>query len=344
MNRITASFEKQISNERSNEITFLLKVENIGDIAVNILSITPRIPEDVEILEVKDLSSHENVLRHAEIAADMTGLLSGMAIAHSKTFRERLISVSKEMVGEIMSVNGIARAYYLLFSGSIQKDIDMMAKKVSAIELSIVNIEDARIAKKNFLDDFDDDPRILRMFNAKMEQLELLENNMSESDAHYIASIESGSQFLKTYVLKFPRDRFNRRKFGLSIDLKTGKFEESQVSIISLTSDVEISPNSFFLSIVSLCSSLLGVVIYYSMRPEFNQGQLSFIANNIESITSKFVLGGILSIISFNIYEFLDIGKNIKIGIGWRSAMLIGVISGAFSDRIINSISILIGI
>jgi hypothetical protein len=61
-----------------------LRIENIGAVPVQLLSVSPRIPEGVELLEVKDSSAQAAKLRHEAICRDLTELLRDHVYLNSK--------------------------------------------------------------------------------------------------------------------------------------------------------------------------------------------------------------------------------------------------------------------
>jgi len=58
---------------------------------------------------------------------------------------------------------------------------------------------------------------------------------------------------------------------------------------------------------------------------------------------SELIAALILALIFFNVFEFTDLLKGVGKNLGWRSAMLIGVLCGLGSDRIFAAFKSLIG-
>ena len=61
-------------------------------------------------------------------------------------------------------------------------------------------------------------------------------------------------------------------------------------------------------------------------------------------ITAPGISGAVLALVIFNVYEHLELGRKIAMGIGWRSALLVGVLCGLFSDRMIAALEALVGV
>ncbi len=51
----------------------------------------------------------------------------------------------------------------------------------------------------------------------------------------------------------------------------------------------------------------------------------------------------VVALVIFNIYEQTEFGARINMGVGWRSALLIGVLAGVFTDRLIAALTVFIG-
>jgi hypothetical protein len=51
-----------------------------------------------------------------------------------------------------------------------------------------------------------------------------------------------------------------------------------------------------------------------------------------------------IAFLMFNIYEYTDLGARLKMSVAWRSALVIGVVSGAFTERLLEALKVLAGI
>jgi hypothetical protein len=52
----------------------------------------------------------------------------------------------------------------------------------------------------------------------------------------------------------------------------------------------------------------------------------------------------ILALVIFNVDEVSDLGAKLKMDIGWRGAMLIGVLSGVLGDRMLEALKTFAGL
>jgi len=346
MPRYDITLEEQLSDARSNEVAYRLRIENLGDSPVDILTINPRIPENVELIEVKDSSSEAAKLKHKKLCSELTELLSEHVFNVSKEAREREVTIQKEHVQEIIKdLNTIWRAYFKALTGQMQRQIERRKERSEAGKFIIDSKCDAVIALEKWFSNEDEDDARATIFRAKFSQLEELEGKLgADAGTTAIATIESDSFFATTYVLRFPRSGLNSRKFSFSVEVNLSEPGSSKEQLSSASATVVISPRPYVLSGIAMLSALLGSVVKYAIGAQATNGIPEYFSNlGIHLVTSPGLSAVILALLLFNIYEFTEFGKNIKMGVGWRSALLIGVLSGLFSDRIIEALKVLFG-
>ena len=51
----------------------------------------------------------------------------------------------------------------------------------------------------------------------------------------------------------------------------------------------------------------------------------------------------ITALFFYNVYDSTDVGRKIKVGVGWRSALIIGGLSGLLNDRVVEALRGLLG-
>ena len=188
---------------------------------------------------------------------------------------------------------------------------------------------------------------IKNLIESKIEFLEQVESKIPNSKDGLITSIEPESFFSIIYILKFKRNDMNSKKYNISIE---SKYKESNNSLIGGASVSQIiSPNPIVLSNIAIGFSILGTIVKISL-----EGGVSFVHkvniansviwNDIFTYILQTFITSVIAVVFFNIYEYLDIGKKITLSVSWRSAMLIGFLSGLFADRILDSVKVFIGI
>jgi hypothetical protein len=114
----------------------------------------------------------------------------------------------------------------------------------------------------------------------------------------------------------------------------------SSARSVSTATNVQISPYPFSLTIVAVLSALLGVLIRVSL-----EGAKDPLANlALLAGSGQLLVGPIVALIFFNVYEYTSLGKGITMSVSWRSALLIGALCGIAQDRVLAALKALIGI
>ena len=345
MPKINMVLEEQLTDMRSHEMAFLLRIENKGPKTIHVKSVNPQFPDGVTLKEVKDnarLTAHTD---HTKLAKELSLLLSDFVLARSAKFRAELIKEYKQAVDEVLSgANWVPKLYWNLLSKKIWKIQEQIREKSESMTFAISNVRDADMALSTFMKDEDENSFPMQLFKSKLEQLKELESKLGDVENQVIADVEPESLYFATYILTFKRNYFTTSRFYFSVE---GHFEEVETKasyVTSVTQSVPITPKPFFLTAVAVLSSLLGVCLNFSM----NEGSTLHYPDYFDGMGHNLVSGpgvsaAILALLIFNILEHTPLGKNIKLGINWRSALMTGILCGMFSDRILNSLQVLVG-
>lgn len=355
MPRVTFRLDEQFSDQRSNEIAYKFTVENQGVTPIAVHSITPRIPEGVDIVEVKDPSLEAVRAKHSRLCSELTQLLRDQLDILSESIREKRAQVFRERMDYLMKSTGtlMSSPFNLLFRWTIGKGlqglIDMGVEEArtryDALYLNIENKSHAESAFGRFLDTDTVDDGIKEVFRAKTEQIAELEEQMDKDVASSsLATIEPDSFFALTYVLKFPRRLLDPTKFKIDVEVSYAELGENERYVGGASTSVVISPRPAILTTIAIVFSLLGVVLKVAIEASALDSQLVFHVRALQALTNgSAVAAVIIAAVFFNVYEFTDIGKRIRMGVGWRSAMLIGCLSGLLEERILAAIKGFIG-
>ncbi|MFC1550980.1 hypothetical protein ACFL6P_00305 [Candidatus Latescibacterota bacterium] len=345
MPKVTFSLVEQFSDMRSNEMAYKFMIENQGSSAIELLSILPRIPEGVELVEVKDRSLVAVKEKHSKLCSELTELLKDHLYITSKEIRAKHLQIEKEQLNEIFGhlsrMFGIFKIYLSIIKGSIFRIMERARKRFAALVFTIENKEHAEIAFQKFIN-IQNSPEIIKnIFELKMDQLGKLESQMQEQKSSSLATIETESFFAMTYILKFPRRYMTPKKFNLAIEGSYSEVNKEEMYVGSTTTSLVISPKPYVLTIIAIISSFLGVILKVTSEENFT----SFNMEVINALIGKEgIAAAILAIIFFNVYEFTSFGKKFQMGVGWRSALLIGSLCGLMGERILEAIKVFIGI
>ena len=93
-----------------------------------------------------------------------------------------------------------------------------------------------------------------------------------------------------------------------------------------------------------MMSGLLGVILKEALLPSGDQPVYTISELFGEVLMNGPSLGAaVLALLVFNMYGHLDVFKKLTMGVGWRSALVIGTLTGLFSDRIVAALGTIVG-
>ena len=238
---------------------------------------------------------------------------------------------------EIFSIYGFLSVYINLFFriSSLQA---RMKREFETFSFNVASATDARAAYTKWMESSTSHEAAKTLFDEKTKQLERIESRMDEGERPGLTTLPSGGFFTATYVMRFDRKLFEPRKYQVGFEIAHSQ-GEGQPQTASVATSVQISPYPVSLSLVAIISALLGVLVRTAVAPESQPfAQMFSLAQS-----GQLLVGPIVALIFFNIYEYTAIGKEMLISVSWRSALLIGALSGLAHDRMLAAIKALIG-
>lgn len=342
------TLEEQLSDARSNQIAYKLTVHNSSTDPISILGLQPNVPVGGQLLEITDNESAEDFSKKSELIEELNNLLNSFLWVESEEFRENLVTAQVEAFRSMFSLNGFVKAYISML---IRRDIfeRQVRSRINSFQYQISSGDDARHAYHTWLDTSapsvagtnHKQQGIRILFKAKLAQLEMVEVRLQENvkDGSSLTSIEPDSSFSATYVLRFDRAMLEPVKYqvGFNVRYKTTGTDAPKSSSVAM--NLQISPSPLSLSIIAIVSAALGAMLRGSLG-----GDVDKFAEIIKSATNgQIIVGPIVALVFFNIYEHTSLGKGLNFSISWRSALLIGALCGLAQDRVIAALTALIG-
>lgn len=344
MANVIFQMEEQLSDLRSNESAYRFTVENRGSKTVLLRTVTPRFAERVTLLEVKDTSERAVRLKHETLCNELTIIVNA--------FLARRSGESKEYAKLLRRLDDQDER-------SIGFKIESTRDARTALETWFASLETEHVPEK-------------QLFEAKLTQLERYQDQMErEGPSHAaIATLAPGSVFATTYVFRFGRGGWDPRKYTVTIEASYNEEGSDIVETGAVSASAVISPPPFLLSIVAIISSVLGAILKTALSVEgpataaaepisagsakmpVTVGSLPLSAavrlvseRLVQEIVTLDTLGGmVLALVIFNIYEHTELGARVTMGVGWRSALLIGVLAGLFTQRLLAALGVFIGV
>ena len=329
--------EEQLVDSRSDQIAYKLTVSNPDSQPIRLLSVYPRVPAGATVLEITDSSLAQANAQKAKLLDELNRLLRQYLWVTSAAFRTEWITQQKEGVKEIFSVVGILSVYFQIFfrPSSLQA---RMKREFDSFSFTIVSAADARSAYEKWMAASTEHDAVRTLFDEKAKQLERIEERMDESERPGLTSIAPGGYFTATYVMKFARKALEPRKYQVGFEAAYSQTDSSpQTNSVATT--VQISPYPLSLSVVAVLSAFLGILVRLSVDAQSQPFQEMLRLSQ----SGQLLVGPIVALIFFNVYEYTSVGKEMSMSVSWRSALLIGALSGLAHDRILSALKAFIG-
>lgn len=340
--------EEQLSDLRSNQIAYKLTVHNTSTDPISILGLQPNVPVGAQLLKITDNESAEDFSKKSELIEELNNLLNSFLWVESEEFRENFITVQMAAFRSMFSFNGILKAYMSIV---IRRDFfeRQIRRQIDSFQYKIASGDDARRAYQTWLDTSalsftgarHKQQSICVLFKAKLAQLETVEARLKENvrGGSSLTSIEPDSSFSATYVLRFDRAMLEPRKYQVGFNVRYETLGADAPKSASVSTNIQISPSPLSLTIIAIISAVLGAILRGSLGGDVNK------FNEIikSATTGQIIIGPIVALVFFNIYEHTSLGKGLNFSISWRSALLIGALCGLAQDRVVAALTALIG-
>jgi hypothetical protein len=360
MSKINITIEEQLTDSRSNEIAYRFAIENNNNVAVQVISIIPRIPEDVKILVVKDPSLQEVSSMQNDICRSLEGIANSFLeeeLKKSKSWYSRdteiTVTTSKEKqdrlktIVEVLieSINILARLPLKLAFPFASFEIETTEQKVpDSMRISIHNYKEGLEIYNTFLENSEIKESIKKIFYTKLEKLKEIESTLNHNTTNFLAVIEPDSFFALTYVLRFKRNVTNSKKYNIYFECCYCEAEDNRKLISGASTNLNIAPEPSILTVVSIIGSVFGIILKVSMKTTYNNAPTKFFDELWNtSISGEPIICAIISLIFFNVYEHTEFSGKLKMNLNWRYALLIGVICGLLGERIIKAFQAFLG-
>jgi hypothetical protein len=337
MPSLDVSIDRQNIDARSSEIQCALRIKNMGDKNIHLISIRTSSASGTRFQRALDTSLEDDRKQLNVVYKQLTGLLRRM----------RLQRIGASNKGRPNMFRSIFEWYQLRRPGSS----------------SYVRITDSREAQE-YHQIYDNQTResdpvsqareLDSVFTTKLNAAQRLETRLGISQmditasmTEHLADIEPQDEFVKHYVIKCPRKLFVSTTYTLNFDVRYQVGGSPVPLNRSESFPAVISPNPFTISVAAAAFSVLGLVLKVSldMLKNVNELTLPVIQEMFESgpMILSLVASVVTAILFYNIYEWTELGRRLDSGVGWRSALIIGGICGLLNQKVVAAFEELFG-
>jgi hypothetical protein len=326
---------EQLSDQRSNEVAYKLSIQNRGHQVLHLLAITPFLPDSVKLSEAKSASFAALSAQRDALIKELDSLLETVMNVYETSLLARQTEIMKEAFSEIFSSTGFIRFYLAMFSGSYVKQMNERARQAGAFRYSIESHEDGERARVAFIDKPSLDQSFKELYALKLAKLKELDKRIGAGvEAATLATIQPKSTFSSTYVLSFKRRLVSSRRYNISFEVAVAEEGKTERHMAVAGTALLISPTALALNVVAVLSAVLGVILKTAVDAKLQTAAMN-VMKDPAGLGWPIAQSMILAFVFFNAYEFTNLSDRIKIPLSWRSALLIGVLCGLVSDRII---------
>jgi hypothetical protein len=343
---------------RANVVAYQVTITNQGDVPIYLQEITPIYSGGVDYMAPQDsIAKLEERARNT--CKELTKLLEdfhGLRPADEKSKLENIGSYWREITAVLDSKRNRVLRYYLRITWIPVRRKASKALRILDDEARTLMVESYAEAERQYLSMKEArqegiPTNVVVLYDSKLLKLKQIESELRERKQSEFRTIDPGKSQSERHVFIFKRGYVDTFQYGIEFlaryfteDLSNGgKDYQSAAESISKA----VAPRTGPLSLIAVASSLLGVLLRLSQRgivlekiDAFNEHISSGL---ILQALNPFVIPAILSYVFYNLYEYTDISKGLKVSINWRGALLLGFLSGFMSDRIMRAFASIIG-
>ena len=303
MPRVAVTLEEQNSDHRDNEAAFRFRIDNHSATPIEVRRLSPRFPDGVVLIEVRDSSVEAARAKHNKLTAELTTLLNGHIFATSAAFRASRVEQEREFVKEIFKdAHAIFRVYFQMATGRMEKRLEERRELRASQRLIIANAADAKVAEEQWFVVAENSNPVSQIFRAKSKQLEAVTASLARgAESAALATIEPDSFYATTYVLRFPRRFLNPSKFTFTVEAALAEPDSPRETLTSGTTTVDITARPYLLSLTSIVFAVLGVTVRFSVEHASKLPLADFFAQLGHVLaTGSGISAVVLSVVIFN--------------------------------------------
>src|SRR5262249_49359311 len=138
---------------------------------------------------------------------------------NSEKFREHYVTTLVETLRSVLSAKGILKFYSHFWIGRFKEQTSEFTEKTRAFNVEIQSAEQASMYYEKTLKNYEDiDGDILRIYLAKMFDMHRLEEQIGQDSGSYLADVEMGGVYTRTYVFICKRKILNTQAYTFSLN------------------------------------------------------------------------------------------------------------------------------
>ena len=344
------SFEIKIEENdvRARQFACHVMLRNNTSKSIHVLAVNYRLGSGV-VLEKSDNTSFLDLKKeYDQLRTEIKQLYRSIYISsnvdgYGKEFARRFL----EDVRAQVSFNNLFMAYFYMITGRLKLYANQMVQMLQRMEFPVASSEDARNILKG-LNERGIQVPLSDLIVAKIDRMSAIEQiDKNFLRREYVTQIQPGEDLEQVYILKAKRKLSSIASYTAAFDVKLA-WEESPTDCdvdkkniertLSRAVSFNVTPSPITLSILAIIFSFLGAVLI-SVLPK---SQAEFSALYDWASLKKYFVAAVLAVVIYNSIEMTEFRDKVP-SISWRSAMLVGILCGLLSDRMLGAITAFVG-
>jgi hypothetical protein len=361
--------EPQQTDARAAQFQCVVTLENGGPERVQISQLRSLQPPGVSLPQFLDGSREREREDLKNLYLTMATQLGAFLLKDSPQYRGAITEAAGDVLRRALNGGGMLRMSYLLLLGKFNKPMTSTFGAFFERQLAKGGIWDFKISNSEHADELyklhlepkkKEHEGLCNLFRSSINHAKRLEQELDGGQvANVIADVAPGDVFSRTYVFNCTRRFLSARNFTISFEClyrvgaQPSNGQNAALMRASRSITTTILPKPFVLSIVAMCSAILGTILNLTLT----KGQAEHVFNIFDltnaagwatpigdrTVGTQICAAIITALFFFNIYDSTEMGKKIDVGAGWRSALLIGGLSGLLNDKVVAALRALMG-
>jgi hypothetical protein len=358
MSQVKLTVTPQVTDRRSAEFQCSLTVENTGQKRLRIISLRPLLPAGARLQQVIDTGLTSQMQERDKLYADLSTLLSDFLHKESGEYRSgrsQFAEATGRFFRGLVRLGSVPRATAVATAEAVRWM--QLRDTRRAWGLRVLSADDAASYYESFLKPKAESNKDLSsLFLAKIAAAKRLESVIGETQrADYVADLDPASTYTRIYVFNCERRWLNPKTYTMSFDCALTSAEAAETTNQAITPEHHgasisnaVSPRPVVLNAYAAMAALLGMLLHLALGspPKIGPAEPSSIIAVLEQAAANgptVVAVLVAAVFFFNIYDSTDIGRKLDVGVGWRSALIIGGLAGLLNDKVVKALQGLLG-
>jgi hypothetical protein len=315
--------ERRTNSPRAREITFQVGVTS-KEAPIRVLSLIPNIPPDTTLVSSRGANLIELEAKKQSLCESLASLAQDLRLTTEPELKSRVANVWKDVLKtSTKQLNFLDRIYALFIGNQVIRVAEEAESRYQALFTQITSSKRARRILESLRRSKSVDQSQVEVFGHNVEELSALEQQLEDLlPGEGIALVSATTPLSETFTLRFERDLFESRTIDHGFN-------------------VEVAPNALTSSLIGILGACLGVCL---RNPTSLAGLIDARRGRdaMQQLTSVWLVPIILGAAVPHIYEYLKFFKALPTRLDWRVTMLIGILCGLASERIVQALTVLV--